>query len=173
MQGQDSGCIKTFQPSPLKFCRVIKDVVWCYHDGRQHIFYWSILAVFSESIAQLVIDNRDQNQLFYLVVAAHSLPISLDTQYHLLWHQSGLYDRLWCLISFRPRFFSNIIVMLSFSLFNLIRHGSILFHFSSGNSQLEIWSIKCLVLNNVESKHRAFLYIQPYANAQKRFYDQC
>jgi len=74
MQGQDYrvDASKLFSQVLIIFTESSKMcVVWCSHDGRQHLFYWSIITAFSESIASisLVIDSRDQ--LFYLVVAAH------------------------------------------------------------------------------------------------------
>jgi len=127
---------------------------------------WSILIAFPESIA-LVIDSRDQNQLFCLAVAAHSERFpSNPTKYTALPSSTSIFVIV-------PHFASNTIffrTLLSLSTFhhiiNLFKNSTILFHFS--NSQMEIQSeIKFFSVKSL--KHQASLCIQLYIMLRNLF----
>jgi len=163
-------------PTILLPSRRQRCMVWRCHDGRQRLFYWSILAAFlNRSFQSLIIDSRDQNQSFCLAMAAHiikndSLPIPSDTQHHLLWRQSGLCDRLWYFTLLQLRFFWTLlshVIHFSLPIINLFKNGSIFFHFSSNFRKLKFGPLNFLVSNRVTFKHKASLCIQLYANIPK------
>jgi len=86
-------------------------MIWCCYDERQHLFCWSILAVFPESIA-LVVDSRESIVLpdGSNSIENDSLPIPSNiTVLPFLTSIQTL--RLWCLTLLRLRSFSNIIVV--------------------------------------------------------------
>jgi len=143
--------------------------VWSGIVMMEDLFIESILVTFFESIASiaLVVDNRDQNQLFYLAVATHSGCASNSIrQHYLLWRQSELCDRLWCLVSI----FLNIIVILSiFHPLSIFLKMAILFRFSS-ILQIEIQFIKFF---SAKSCQISSFFVYPYTNTSKWFYDQC
>jgi len=142
-------------------------MVWHCHDEKS--FYWSILSAFLEAIALIALtESHWQSQSFFLTATAHSERFPFNPTRHtaslflasIRILQSFVVPHLASITIFFETLLSSVIQFSSINLFrnviNLFRNGSILFHFSS-DLQMEIRSIKFLISNHVEPKHRISL----------------